>query len=111
MFEFVDSIKVMCFAASYAVAFALEIWRLVDPRPILRYVALCMGIAGLLAHVAFLIMQAVPLQSPTGSLLLLALILAVFYVGEAIHHSRIPWAIFVLPIVLGLNWHSRRCAW
>jgi ABC-type uncharacterized transport system permease subunit len=32
----------------------------------------------------------------------LALILAVFYVGEAIHHQRIAWALFVLPVVLGL---------
>jgi ABC-type uncharacterized transport system permease subunit len=94
--------KVMCFAASYAVAFALELWHLFRPRPILRYLALCFGAAGLLAHIAYLIFQAVPLQSPTGSLLLLALILAVFYVGEAIHHYRIAWAVFVLPIVLGL---------
>lgn len=102
MLEFVALIKVMCFAASYCVAFALEVWHLLNPRPILRYIALGTAIAGLLAHVAYLIIQAVPLQSPTGSLLLLALILAVFYVGEAIHHSRIPFGLFVLPIVLGL---------
>ena len=77
------------------------------PRPILRIVALAFGAAGLFAHVAFLVMQCLvidklPLGSPTGSLFFLALILAVFYVGEAIHHRRIAWALFVLPLVLGL---------
>ena len=47
-------------------------------------------------------MQAVPLGSSTGSLFFLAFILAVFYVGETIHHQRIAWALFVLPLVLGL---------
>ena len=102
MVEFIEKITVTCFAASYGVAFALELWHLFRPRPILRYIALGMGAAGLVAHVAYLYMNAVPLQSPTGSLLLLALILAVFYLGEAIHHNRIAWALFVLPIVLSL---------
>ena len=43
-----------------------------------------------------------PIGTPTGSFLLLALILAVFYVGEAIHHQRIAWALFILPVVLVL---------
>jgi ABC-type uncharacterized transport system permease subunit len=42
------------------------------------------------------------LASPTGSLLFLALILVVFYFGEALHYQRIAWALFVLPVVLGL---------
>jgi ABC-type uncharacterized transport system permease subunit len=102
MLTFIDAIKVMCFAASYAVAFGLELWHLFRPRPILRYIALGFGAAGLLAHVIYLTVQPVPLGSPTGSLLFLALILAVFYVGETIHHQRVAWALFVLPLVLGL---------
>lgn len=107
MLTFIERVTVMCFAASYASAFAVELWHMVRPRPILRYVALGFGAAGLLAHILFLAYQtmgrqALPLGSPTGSLLLLALILAVFYVGEAIHHGRVAWAIFVLPLVLGL---------
>src|SRR5262245_48192081 len=102
MLDFIAKITVTCFAASYAVAFALELWHLLQPRPIVRYFALGMGAAGLCAHIAYLFVQAMPLSSSTGSLLLLALILAVFYVGEAIHHQRIAWAVFVLPIVLGL---------
>jgi ABC-type uncharacterized transport system permease subunit len=102
MLTFAEKISILCFAASYGVAFALEVWHLLRPRPILRYIALGFGFAGLLAHVVYLPMQAVPLGAPKGSMLLLALILAVFYVGEAIHHQRVAWAIFVLPLVLGL---------
>jgi len=102
MLTFMGLIKVMCFAASYAVAFGLELWHLFRPRPILRYVALGFGGAGLLAHVIYLVVQAVPLGSPTGSLLFLALILVMFYFGEALHHQRIAWALFVMPVVLGL---------
>jgi ABC-type uncharacterized transport system permease subunit len=108
MQSFFEKISVLCFAASYGVAFALELWHLLRPRPILRIVALGFGAAGLFAHVVFLVVQCLvvekklPLGSPTGSLLFLALILAVFYVGEAIHHRRIAWALFVLPLVLGL---------
>ncbi len=100
MLEFLGKITVVCFAASYGVAFALELWHLVRPRPILRIVALIFGGAGLFAHISYLAWQSAPLGSPKGALLLLALILAAFYVGEAIHHGRIPWALFVLPIVL-----------
>jgi ABC-type uncharacterized transport system permease subunit len=102
MLTFIAKVTVMCFAASYAVAFGLEFWHLLRPRPILRYFALGFAAAGCLAHVIYMVMQAVPLGSPTGSLWFLALILAVFYVGETIHHQRIAWALFVLPLVLGL---------
>jgi len=102
MLTFIARVTVMCFAASYAVAFGLELWHLFRPRPILRYIAFGFGGAGLFAHAIYLIVQAVPLGSPTGSLLFLALILVVFYAGEALHHQRIAWALFVLPLVLCL---------
>jgi ABC-type uncharacterized transport system permease subunit len=102
MLTFMDAVKVMCFAASYAVAFVLEFWHLFRPRPILRYLALGFGGVGLLAQIIYMVMRAVPLGSPTGSLLFLALILVVFYLGEALHHQRIAWALFVLPVVLSL---------
>jgi ABC-type uncharacterized transport system permease subunit len=107
MQRFVENVTVLCFAASYGVAFALELWHLLRPRPILRYVALGFGAAGLLAHVIFLVMQSLvaatlPLGSPKGSLFFLALILGIFYLAEAIHHARIAWAVFVLPVVLAL---------
>ncbi len=102
MLTWIEKVTVTCFAASYAVAFALELWHLLRPRPILRYIALGFGGAGLFAHVLYMTEQSAPFGSPTGSMLLLAMILAVFYVGEAIHHQRVAWALFVLPLVLGL---------
>jgi ABC-type uncharacterized transport system permease subunit len=102
MLTFFEKVTVLCFAASYGVAFGLELWHLFQPRPIQRILALAFGAAGLLAHIIYMMAQSLPFGSPTGSLFLLALILAVFYVGEAIHHHRVAWAIFVLPLVLGL---------
>ena len=57
MSYFAEKITVLCFAASYATAFALELWHLLRPRPVLRFVALCFGAAGLFAQVVFLIVQ------------------------------------------------------
>lgn len=102
MLTWIDRITVLCFAASYCLAFALEAWHLFRPRPILRVVSLGFGAAGLLAHTVYLAVQAPPLGSPTGSLFFLAMILAVFYLYGAFHHHRIAWALFVLPVVLGL---------
>jgi ABC-type uncharacterized transport system permease subunit len=107
MLTLIEKVSVMCFAASYAAAFALELWHLFRPRPIQRLIAIGFAAAGLFAHITYLVAQSfveqkLSLGSPTGSLFLLALILAVFYVGEAIHRGRIAWALFVLPVVLGL---------
>jgi ABC-type uncharacterized transport system permease subunit len=102
MLEFVERVTVFCFAASYAVALALELWHLVRPRPILRYVSIGFGLAGLLAHAIYVFVQPLPLVSPSGSLMFLALILAVFYAYGSIHHHRLAWGLFALPLILGL---------
>jgi ABC-type transport system involved in cytochrome c biogenesis permease subunit len=95
-------ITVFCFAASYAVALVFELLQLRRPRPIQRGVSLSFGSAGLLAHTIFVLVQDLPLVTPQGSLLLLAWILAVFYLYGSFHHRRIAWGLFVLPLVLGL---------
>jgi ABC-type transport system involved in cytochrome c biogenesis permease subunit len=105
MLEFLARVTPFCFAASYAVALALELWHLVRPRPIVRYVAIGFGAAGALAHLFYLVglaMTGLSLVAPAGSLLLLALILSIFYVYGSIHHHRVAWGLFVLPLVLGL---------
>src|SRR4051812_5291189 len=71
MSTFIERITVLCFAASYAVAFALELWHLFRPRPILRFISLGFGIAGLFAHTVYLAVQQPPIGSPTGSLFFL----------------------------------------
>jgi ABC-type uncharacterized transport system permease subunit len=102
MLTFIERVTIFCFAASYAVALVLELWHLARPRPILRYIGTAFGAAGLLAHVLYVVVQRPSLVTPAGSLLLLALILAVFYLYGSIHHRRLAWGLFVLPLVLGL---------
>jgi ABC-type uncharacterized transport system permease subunit len=97
-----DKITIFCFAASYAVALGLELWHLARPRPILRLASVVFGGAGLFAHVVYVLAQPLPLSSPHGALLLLALVLAVFYWYGSVHHARLAWGLFVLPLVLGL---------
>jgi ABC-type transport system involved in cytochrome c biogenesis permease subunit len=99
---YLERITIFCFAASYGVALGLEIWHLAAPRPVLRLAGLCFGAAGLLAHSLYALVQPLPLATPLGSLLFLAWILAVFYLYGSIHHYRLAWGLFVLPLVLGL---------
>jgi ABC-type transport system involved in cytochrome c biogenesis permease subunit len=91
-----------CFAASYAVALVLELVRQFWPRPGLRWLALTFTGAGLIAHSVFVAVNPLPLQTPFGSLIFLAWILAVFGLYGSVHHRRLAWGLFVLPLVLGL---------
>jgi ABC-type transport system involved in cytochrome c biogenesis permease subunit len=95
-------ISIFCFAASYGAALVLEVVHLLSPRPVLRYLSLGFGIAGLIAQVGFMLAQQLSLASPAGSLLFLALILVVFYLYGTVHHYRLAWGLFVLPLILGL---------
>ena len=79
-----------------------ELAQAVWPTRAWRWLSLAFGAAGLLAHTIFLLMQRPTLAMPYGSLLLLAWVLAVFYLYGSIHHRRLAWAVFVLPMVLGL---------
>lgn len=97
-----ERVTVVCFAASYAVALGIETWNLLRPRMILRWLAAGTVAAGIVAHVAYLIVQPLPVASSSGSLLLLAGVLAVFSCYGAVHHPRVAWGLFVLPLVLGL---------
>jgi ABC-type transport system involved in cytochrome c biogenesis permease subunit len=97
-----ERITLLCFAASYALALALEGLQLAWPGRVQRLLSLSLGGAGLAAHTLFLAVQRPPLSSQFGSMLFLAWILAVFYFYGSIHHRRLAWGIFVLPVVLGL---------
>jgi ABC-type transport system involved in cytochrome c biogenesis permease subunit len=99
---FFERITVFCFAASYAVAFALELAQLFRPRPMLRLIGIGFGSAGLLAQTLFLAVHRPTLASRDGSLLFLSWILSVFYLYGTLHHRKIAWGLFVLPLVLGL---------
>ncbi len=102
MLTALGKITAFCFAASYAVALILELLHLVRPRPILRVLSLGFGGAGLLAHTVYVVVNPLPLETAYGSLVFLAWVLAVFYLYGSLHHRRVAWGLFVLPLVLGL---------
>jgi len=93
-----------CFGLSYLVAFLLELARLVWPRAGTgwRVAALAFGAAGLVAHTLYIAIDKPPLATPDGSLLVLAWVLALFYLYGTVHHAKQAWAVFVLPVVIGL---------
>lgn len=91
-----------CFALSYLLALAAELARLRWPRPGLRPFGLALGAAGLFAHTIYLGYHRPSPAVPYGALLLVAWVLAVFYLYGTVHHARQAWAVFVLPLVLAL---------
>jgi ABC-type transport system involved in cytochrome c biogenesis permease subunit len=97
-----DQVNTFCFFASYGLALALELLHQFRPRPVFRLLALVAGAAGLLAHTLYLYSKQPPLFWPFGWMQFLAWVLAVFYLCGAVHHRRLDWGVFVLPLVLGL---------
>jgi len=97
-----EGVTRLCFGASYGVAFAAELLQAIWPRPALRSAGLVFGAAGLVAHSIYLVVQRPTFAAPYGSFLLIAWVLAVFYFYGTVHHRRLHWAVFVLPLVLGL---------
>jgi ABC-type transport system involved in cytochrome c biogenesis permease subunit len=95
-------VTIVCFLASYTAALGLELLYQIRPLPLLRWLALAFGAAGLTAQTIFLAVQRPPLIWQYGWMLFLAWILAVFYLIGSIHHRRLSWGLFVLPLVLGL---------
>ncbi|MCS6865419.1 MAG: cytochrome c biogenesis protein CcsA [Gemmataceae bacterium] len=91
-----------CFALSYLCALLLEIARLLWPATGWRLASLAFGGAGIVAHTAYILYNQPTPAAPYGSLLLLAWVLALFYIYGTIHHAKQAWAVFVLPVVLGL---------
>ncbi|MFO0847266.1 MAG: cytochrome c biogenesis protein CcsA [Gemmataceae bacterium] len=91
-----------CFGLSYLLAFLLELARLKWPRAGVRTAGVFAAAAGLAAHSIYLAVQQPDPAAPFGSLLAVAWVLAVFAVYGAVHHPRQAWAVFVLPVVLGL---------
>jgi ABC-type transport system involved in cytochrome c biogenesis permease subunit len=97
-----DRVTILCFFASYGLALALEVLYLWLRRPVVRALTLLSAAAGLIAHSIYLYSHQPPLIWQFSWLLMVAWILALFYVSGAIHHRRESWGVFVLPLVLGL---------
>jgi ABC-type transport system involved in cytochrome c biogenesis permease subunit len=97
-----DRVNFLCFVASFTFALGLDLWNQFRPRPVLRLFSLAFGIAGLIAQTIYLGVQQPPLSWQSGWLLTLAWILAIFYLFGTLHHPRLAWGVFVLPLILGL---------
>jgi ABC-type transport system involved in cytochrome c biogenesis permease subunit len=97
-----DNVTIVCFLASYAAALALELLFQFRRREVIRWAALGFGVAGLTAQTIFLAVQKPLLIRQFGWMLFLAWILAIFYLIGSVHHRRLSWGLFVLPLVLGL---------
>lgn len=91
-----------CFGLSYLVAFGLELAQLYRPRRVCRVAGLVFGVAGLFAHSLYVTFHHPTPAAPYGSLLFLAWVLALFYLHGTVSHAKQAWAVFVLPVVIGL---------
>jgi ABC-type transport system involved in cytochrome c biogenesis permease subunit len=101
-FGMLDRVTIVCFLASYGTALGLELLYQFRPREGVRWLALGFGAAGLLAQTIFLAVRRPPLIWQFGWMLFLAWILAIFYLIGSVHHRRLSWGLFVLPLVIGL---------
>jgi ABC-type transport system involved in cytochrome c biogenesis permease subunit len=96
----------VCFGLSYLFALGLELIQQARPGRGVRIAGVAFGVAGLFAHTIFLVVHEPNPASAYGSLLLLAWVLAVFYLYGTLHHRSQAWGLFVLPVVLVLVWLS-----
>ncbi len=103
----IQNIHHYCIGLSYLCAFLLEAGRLLWPAKGWRVAGLGFGAAGLFAHTAYLLVQHPSPAVPYGSVLLLAWVLALFSFYGTVHHAKQAWAVFVLPVVIGLVALSR----
>jgi ABC-type uncharacterized transport system permease subunit len=106
-------ISILCFAGSYAVVLALELTRLLFRSGVRGAIMLGFAGAGLFAHTVYLVYRTVesyqaagsvgsPLSSKQEWYLIAAWLLAVVYLYLTCYHPRVPFGLFILPLVLGL---------
>ena len=102
----IATIEILCLAASYAVALALEITRLFVRSGLRGALMIGFAGAGILAHTLFLAHRAtqaeIPLSSSFDWYLVAAWMLAVMYLYLTLYHPRNPIGLFLLPLVLAL---------
>lgn len=102
------NVNVVCFLASYAVAFGFDAWRLRARTGWSRLLALGFGAAGLVAHTLYLLLRSsqshLPplLSSAHDWLLVLAWLAVLTHLFVSLLDSSIASGIIVWPIVLSL---------
>jgi ABC-type transport system involved in cytochrome c biogenesis permease subunit len=103
----IQGITTTCFAASYLVAFALELARLLLRHAIRRVLTLAFAFAGLAAQSLYLgyrayASPAAPLSSAYDWFLLAAWMLVVAYLYLTLFHPEVAYGIFILPLAMAL---------
>jgi ABC-type uncharacterized transport system permease subunit len=99
-------VTVFCFLASYLVAFALELGRLLGRSRINRFVMIGFGLAGFTAHTLYLLgrwrqTHLPPLLASTHDwMLVLAWVLVLFYLFLTLVQKDLAVGLFALPVVL-----------
>ena len=103
-----DGISIVCFAASYAVAFCLEVSRLFFRVSLRTAIMVGFMIAGLIAHSVYLGREAqsgfggAPLSSWYHGCLILAWLLAVIFVAISLRAAPTSIGLIFLPTILAL---------
>jgi len=110
-----SGVNMLCFAASYSIALALEVSGLWTRARIRRAALLVAALAGVVAHTWYLGKRAVeapaaPLASYQDWYVLAAWALAVIYLGAKFYYAKSSMGLFLLPVVLGLIGASRYAA-
>jgi ABC-type uncharacterized transport system permease subunit len=103
----IDKISITCFAASYAVALALEVSRLFFRSGVRGALLLGFAGAGFIAQTLFLGYRAMetgstPLSSEFAWYLVASWTLVGAYLYLTLYYPRTPVGILILPLVLGL---------
>lgn len=99
-------VTVICFLASYLVAFALELGRLKGKSRISRFVMLGFGLAGFVAHTLYLYNRSrqthfPPLLASTHDwMLVVAWVLVLCYLYLALVQKDLAVGVFALPVVI-----------
>jgi len=100
-----SNVGIICFAASYLVAFVLEVSRFFFRSGLRGTVMFGFAAAGWVAHSAYLYHQIVwqnghLFDSVQGWLFAVAWVLAAIYLYQAVYFPRTPFGLFLLPLVL-----------
>ncbi len=102
-----SGVSIICFAACYAIALAIEVLGLKVRLPWRRAALVAVAGAGLVAHTLYLAYRAdeagaSPLSSPAEWFLLAAWLLALVYVATVLYIPRAAAGLILLPLSLGL---------
>lgn len=97
-----DRVNFVCILASYFTALGLDLAFQRYQRFWLRAGSLVFSVAGLIAQTIYLGVQRPDLSWQSGWLLGVAWVLAIFSLFGTLHHPKLAWGVFVLPLVIGL---------